>query len=108
FFLYRPHFAVHTPLQARQDILDKFNELPRPALPQNNPTYAAMLESLDTGVGRVLKKLADLKIDGRTLVIFTSDNGGLATIEGDKTPSTSNAPLREGKGYLYEGGIRVP
>ncbi|MBI3865426.1 MAG: sulfatase-like hydrolase/transferase [Planctomycetia bacterium] len=108
FFLYLPHFAVHTPLQAKPDIVDRYKEQPRPALPQNNPTYAAMLESLDEGVGRVMKKLDDTKIADRTVVIFTSDNGGLATIEGDKTPSTSNAPLREGKGYLYEGGIRVP
>jgi arylsulfatase A-like enzyme len=108
FFLYLPHFAVHTPLQAQAQIVEEFEKQPRPSLPQNNPTYAAMLESLDAGVGRVMKKLEDLKIDERTVVIFTSDNGGLATIEGDKTPSTSNAPLREGKGYLYEGGIRVP
>jgi arylsulfatase A-like enzyme len=108
FFLYLPHFAVHTPLQAKPEIVEKFEQQPRPALPQNNPTYAAMLASLDESVGRVMQKLADLKIDDRTIAIFTSDNGGLATVEGPKTPSTSNAPLREGKGYLYEGGIRVP
>ena len=67
-----------------------------------------MLESLDEAVGRVLKKLDDLKLAENTLVIFTSDNGGLATQEGPNTPATINAPLREGKGYLYEGGIRVP
>jgi len=67
-----------------------------------------MLESLDDAVGRVLKKLDDLKLSDNTLVIFTSDNGGLCTLEGPDTPPTINAPLREGKGYLYEGGLRVP
>ncbi|HND53163.1 MAG TPA: sulfatase-like hydrolase/transferase, partial [Pirellulaceae bacterium] len=75
---------------------------------QNNPIYAAMLESLDSAVGVVLDKLTELKLDENTLVIFTSDNGGLATTEGPDTPATSNAPLREGKGWLYEGGLRVP
>ena len=68
----------------------------------------AMLESLDSAVGVVLDKLTELKLDENTLVIFTSDNGGLATTEGPDTPATSNAPLREGKGWLYEGGLRVP
>src|SRR5205823_3621032 len=67
-----------------------------------------MLESLDDGVGRVLKKLDELKLAERTLVLFTSDNGGLATPEGMPVPATFNGPLREGKGYLYEGGVRVP
>jgi arylsulfatase A-like enzyme len=108
FFLYLPHFAVHTPLQGPSALVEEFEKQPKPGLPQNNPIYKAMLASLDDSVGRILQKLVDLKIDEQTLVIFTSDNGGLATIEGPKTPATSNAPLREGKGYLYEGGIRVP
>jgi arylsulfatase A-like enzyme len=108
FFLYLPHFAVHTPLSAKDELIRQYEEQPRPALPQNNPIYAAMLKSLDESVGRVLDKLAKLNLADRTLVIFTSDNGGLATTEGPNTPATSNAPLREGKGYLYEGGIRVP
>lgn len=108
FFLYLPHFAVHIPLQARQELLRKYEELPKPSLPQNNPIYTAMLESLDESVARIVKKLDELELAGRTIVIFTSDNGGLATLEGPNTPATSNAPLREGKGYLYEGGIRVP
>ncbi|MGE5194464.1 MAG: sulfatase [Deltaproteobacteria bacterium] len=108
FFLYLPHFAVHIPLQGKPDLTRKYEALPKPALPQNNPIYAAMLESLDESVGRVLQRLEDLKLAGRTVVVFTSDNGGLATTEGPHTPATSNAPLREGKGYLYEGGVRVP
>ena len=67
-----------------------------------------MLESADDGVGRIMKELAELKLNERTIILFTSDNGGLATSEGPNTPATSNAPLREGKGHLYEGGIRVP
>ncbi|MBS0263351.1 MAG: sulfatase-like hydrolase/transferase [Planctomycetes bacterium] len=108
FFLYLPHFAVHTPLQGQPDLVEKYSQQPRPGLPQNNPIYKAMLASLDQSVGRVLQKLADLNLEQKTLVLFTSDNGGLATIEGPNTPATSNAPLREGKGYLYEGGLRVP
>jgi arylsulfatase A-like enzyme len=106
FFLYLPHNAVHTPMRAKADLIAKYK--PGPAGKQGNPTYAAMLESLDDAVGRVLKKLDDLKLADRTIVIFTSDNGGLATLEGMATAPTINAPLREGKGYLYEGGIRVP
>lgn len=108
FFLYLPHYAVHTPLTGKTDLVRKYQEQPRPALPQNNPIYAAMMESFDEAVGRVLKKLDELKLTDRTIIMLTSDNGGLATVEGPNTPSTSNAPLREGKGYLYEGGIRVP
>jgi arylsulfatase A-like enzyme len=108
FFLYLPHYAVHIPMQAKPALIAKYEALPKPAMPQNNPVYAAMLESLDESAGRVLQKLEDLKLADRTVVIFTSDNGGLATNEGPHTPATSNAPLREGKGYLYEGGIRVP
>jgi hypothetical protein len=66
-----------------------------------------MVESMDEAVGRVLKKLDGLKLTDNTLVIFTSDNGGLATTEGGPTGATFNGPLREGKGFLYEGGIRV-
>lgn len=110
FFLYLPHNAVHTPLQAPADRVAKFKEAAdkQPVGTQRNPVYAAMLESLDEAIGRVLKKLDDLKLADRTLVIFTSDNGGLATLEGMPAPATINSPLREGKGYLYEGGIRVP
>ena len=106
FFLYLPHYAPHTPLRAKPELLAKY----KPGQPgqQGNPIYAAMLESLDDAVGRVLKKLDDLKLSDNTVVVFTSDNGGLCTLEGPNTPPTINAPLREGKGYLYEGGLRVP
>jgi hypothetical protein len=75
---------------------------------QNNPEYAAMIESADTAVGRILHKIDSLGLRDRTVVVFTSDNGGLAAPEFRNRPATSNAPLREGKGHVYEGGIRVP
>jgi arylsulfatase A len=107
FFLYMPHYAVHTPLQAKQEIIDKYPGKPMHGK-QSNPVYAAMIESMDASVGRVLKKLDDLKLSDNTLVIFTSDNGGLATLDGMPFAPTFNGPLREGKGYLYEGGVRNP
>jgi arylsulfatase A-like enzyme len=107
FFLYWPHYAVHTPLRAKKETIAKYTVKPQHGQ-QSHPIYAAMVESLDEAIGRVLKKLEDLNLAERTLVIFTSDNGGLATLEGMPFAPTINAPLREGKGYLYEGGIRVP
>ncbi|MFM8272278.1 MAG: sulfatase-like hydrolase/transferase [Gemmata sp.] len=106
FFLYLPHYGVHTPLRAPQALIDTYKVTPAHGR-QSNPTYAAMVESMDAAVGRVLKKLDDLKLSDNTLVIFNSDNCGLATLEGMPFAPTFNAPLREGKGYLYEGGVRV-
>jgi len=100
FFLYLPHFAVHTPIQGKEEITAKYARKP-PDGDQKNATYAAMIESVDQSVGRVMKKLDALGLADRTVVFFMSDNGGLAGI-------TSNAPLRAGKGTLYEGGIREP
>jgi arylsulfatase A len=106
FFLYLAHYAVHIPMKAKTETAAKY-KAGEPGK-QGNAIYAAMIESLDDGVGRVLKKLDDLKLADHTVVIFTSDNGGLCVVEGPDTPATINAPLREGKGYLYEGGLRVP
>ncbi|SIO61282.1 Arylsulfatase A [Singulisphaera sp. GP187] len=109
FFLYLPHYGVHIPLKAKDELIAKY---PRwdgiPHGRQENPVYAAMIESLDESVGRIVAKIEELGLTDDTLILFTSDNGGLATLEGPNTPPTSNAPLREGKGYLYEGGLRVP
>ena len=80
----------------------------KPGQVQDNALYAAMIESLDDGIGQLLAKLDELKLADRTVVFFFSDNGGLAVHEGPNTPATSNAPLRAGKGYLYEGGVREP
>jgi arylsulfatase A-like enzyme len=107
FFLYLPHNGVHTPLRGKQELIDEYPQEGGLGK-QSNPVYAAMLESVDDSVGRIAKKLEELKLADNTLVIFTSDNGGLATLEGMKAPATINSPLREGKGYLYEGGVRVP
>jgi arylsulfatase A len=107
FFLYLAHYAVHIPLRAKPDYVAKYPAGGRPGT-QNNPIYAAMVESIDESAGRILKKLDELKLTERTVIVFTSDNGGLCTAEGPNTPATINTPLREGKGYLYEGGIRVP
>lgn len=112
FFLALCHHAVHTPIQPRPDLLTKYEEK---ALrthfrqeDQRNPHYAAMVESMDESVGRVLDTLDQAGVAGETVVVFTSDNGGLSVKEGQHTPATTNHPLRAGKGYLYEGGIRVP
>lgn len=107
FFLHFAHYAVHIPLQAKAELIAK-HRARTPAGSQTNAIYAAMIESMDDSVGRVLKKLDALGLAPNTVVIFTSDNGGLATREGPNTPATSNAPLRNGKGYLHDGGLRVP
>ena len=110
FFLALCHHTVHIPIQPKSDLLAKYEEkLSRIRLKegsQDNPYYAAMVESMDTSVGRVLDTLEKLNATDNTVVIFTSDNGGLSVKEGKHTPATTNAPLRAGKGYLYEGGIR--
>ncbi len=107
FFLYLSHYAVHIPLAAKERLIEKYRSIPAPG-PQTNVIYAAMMESVDESVGRIVRKLEALQLADRTVIFFTSDNGGLSVLEGPNTPATSNAPLRAGKGYLYEGGIRVP
>ena len=108
FFLYLAHYAVHIPMKAKADLIAKYRALPRPERGQNNPVYAAMVESMDESIGRLARKLERLGLAENTVFIFTADNGGLSAPEGPDTPATDNAPLRAGKGYLYEGGLRVP
>jgi len=99
FFLYLAHYAVHTPIQAKEELIEKYRE--KPLQGQKNPIYAAMIESVDDAVGKILSVLDELDLAERTVIFFTSDNGGLSGV-------TNNAPLRAGKGYPYEGGIREP
>ncbi len=108
FFLYLPHYSVHIPLKAKAELIAKYRALPKPERGQSNPVYAAMIESMDDSIGRLTRKLEQLGLSDDTVFIFTADNGGLSVKEGPDTPPTDNAPLRAGKGYLYEGGIRVP
>jgi len=99
FFLNMDHYCVHTPLQAKKDVTAKYEA--KPKTNQKNAVYAAMVESVDDSTGRIMAVLEELDLTDNTIVIFTSDNGGLMG-------PTNNAPLRSGKGFPYEGGIRVP
>lgn len=120
FFAYLAFYSVHTPLMARKDLQQKYQEKrrrlgleakwgreePRDVrLVQEHAVYAGMVDAMDQAVGKVLAKLDELGLSDNTLVVFTSDNGGLSTSEGWPT---SNLPLRGGKGWMYEGGIREP
>jgi arylsulfatase A-like enzyme len=99
FFLYMAHYTVHTPIQAKKNLIEKYKL--KPPTNQKHPTYAAMIESLDDAVGRICSALDELDLAENTIIFFTSDNGGLLG-------PTNNAPLRSGKGFPYEGGIREP
>jgi len=125
FFMCFSHYAVHTPIRSPDKLVkkyrakvtqqfgdkklgpikEKYNSVSRPR--QDSATYAAMIENLDTNVGRLLAKLEELKLTSDTIVVFTSDNGGHCHLK--RSPGyTSNLPLRSGKGWTYEGGIRIP
>ncbi len=111
FFLYLPDFLVHKPHEAKEKLIKKY-EKKEPVGGHHDPTYAAMTESLDFTVGRIFHTLDSLGLLDNTLIVFTSDNGASARTNPDgtvkKNSFTSNVPLRDGKGLMYEGGIRVP
>ncbi|MFM7118187.1 MAG: sulfatase-like hydrolase/transferase [Planctomycetota bacterium] len=101
FFCYVAHNNPHIPLAAQQSLAEKHAAT-------FHPTYAAMIETLDEAVGRLMRKVEQLGLSERTIFLFTSDNGGLHVLEYPGTPATHNSPYRAGKGFLYEGGIREP
>ena len=119
------YYSVHTPIQAHPDYLSKFQAKKKSLKDtlaikikdqggytvqnQYNADYASMVYALDKNVGRLINQLEALEMLNNTLIIFTSDNGGLTTLEKEnRTAPTSVLPLRAGKGWVYEGGIRVP
>lgn len=122
FFLYLCYYNVHTPITAYKKKVDHFRdkadetfEGETPTVKehrgvsrtrQDNPDYASMVSAVDVSVGEILAKLEELKLDDKTVVCFFSDNGGLCTLR--RPGPTSNLPLRSGKGWLYEGGVRSP
>ena len=115
FYLNYWAFSVHGPWNARADYVEYFKSKADPKNPQHNPLYAAMVKSLDDGVGRLLQAVDDAGIADNTIIVFYSDNGGFAypprktDPEGyADIPATSNLPLRSGKASLYEGGTREP
>lgn len=124
FFAVLAHYAVHTPIEGKKHLTKRYEEklatMPKPAgewekesagenlLVQNNATYAAMIESVDHGVGRLLNQLKKLGIEDNTIIVLASDHGGLSARGGKRGVATSNRPLRAGKGHLYEGGLRIP
>jgi arylsulfatase A-like enzyme len=110
FFLCLWHWAVHGPWFAKQDRIDYYKQHPDPQGLQKSPLMAAMLESMDESLGRLLDDLEKTGLDKSTIIIFTSDNGGVVKkdIGTEKVPATCNAPLRNGKASVFEGGTRVP
>jgi len=101
FFLVISHNTIHDPLMEKADLIEKYRSLEATNEPENHVTIAAMIETLDNSVGRIIKKINQSKIDNNTIIIFYSDNGG-------RDKYAKQTPFRKGKGWLYEGGIHVP
>jgi arylsulfatase A-like enzyme len=101
FFLYLAYNAPHTPIQPPPDWLDRVRRR-EPGIPEKRAKLVALIEHMDEGIGRVLAALRETRLDDKTLVVFTSDNGGQVNV------GANNGPLRAGKGTMYEGGLKVP
>jgi arylsulfatase A len=101
FFLFISHNTIHAPVKEKKASIQKYKELEGAEEPENNPVIGAMIERLDNSCGRIFSKIAELGLEDNTIVIFFSDNGGLKA-------DAFQTPFREGKGWLYEGGIREP
>ncbi|WP_189361551.1 sulfatase [Algibacter mikhailovii] len=99
-------YNVHTPLQAKQEKIEKYKSLIDSTARHQNATYAAMVEHTDDAVGKIIAKLKEKGLYDNTIILFSSDNGGL--IGKSKRTVTNNAPLKTGKGDIYEGGVRIP
>jgi arylsulfatase A-like enzyme len=108
FYLYMAYYTVHFPIEGKQELVDRYRKKLKPGLRHTNASYAAMVHSLDESVGRILDRLKKHGIDDNTIVFLTSDNGGFIGNWKEQPVVTNNAPLRSGKGSLYEGGIREP
>lgn len=106
FFLYLASYAVHQPIAGKTNVVAKYRLRADPSAPQHNAVYAALLEGVDDAVGQIRSTLEACGLTRDTILVFTSDNGGLAL--GGASAPTSNHPLRAGKGTPYEGGVRVP
>jgi len=110
FFVYLPHYAVHTPIMGKPEAVAKY-QAKKAVGGHRNPVYAALVESVDDGVGKLRATLTELKLAENTLFIFTSDNGGLSqlvTPQGWSRGPTDNSPARLGKGSAHEGGVHIP
>ncbi len=107
FFLYMSYYTVHTPIEGKPEVAERYKDAIHPGMDHDNAHYAAMHETLDDNVGRIRQTIEDSGVADNTIVILTSDNGGFINNYDGQTV-TSNAPLRSGKGSLYEGGVRVP
>ncbi|MDZ4286718.1 MAG: sulfatase [Prosthecobacter sp.] len=110
FFVYLPHYAVHTPIMGKPDVVAKYQSK-RADGGHCNPVYAALVESVDDSVGRLRETLKKLDLDANTIFVFTSDNGGLSGVvgpQGWRRGPTDNSPARWGKGSAYEGGVHIP